>query len=82
MIIERKYVRFEDLIRTDEKAKDIFMGAFEKSYEHESYHGSSVYDTKQMSRLIDNLIQDAKAVGLETMSERERSLLLTEWGKD
>lgn len=44
-----------------------------------AYHGSSVYDTAQMSRLIESLIQDAKAVGVETLSEREKSLLLEEW---
>lgn len=46
-----------------------------------AYHGSSTYDTKEMSRLIDNLIQDAQAVGIDTLSEAERSLLLSEWGK-
>lgn len=45
-----------------------------------AYHGSSTYDTAQMSRLIDSLIQDAKAVGIETLSDREKSLLLEEWG--
>lgn len=44
-----------------------------------AYHGSSTYDTAQMSRLIDSLIQDAKAVGIETLSEREKSLLLGAW---
>lgn len=46
-----------------------------------AYHGSSTYNTAEMARLIDNIIQDAKAVGLDPMSERERSLLLMEWGK-
>lgn len=46
-----------------------------------AYHGSSVYDVASMSRLIDSLIQDAKAVGVETISEREKSLLLEDWGK-
>lgn len=46
-----------------------------------AYHGSSCYDTAQMARLIDSLIQDAQAVGIDTLSERERSLLLTEWGE-
>ena len=31
------------------------------------YYGSSTYDTKQMSLLIDHLVTDAKALGLETM---------------
>lgn len=44
-----------------------------------AYHGSSTYDTKEMSRLIDNLIQDAKAVGVEVISESERALLLEDW---
>lgn len=45
------------------------------------YHGTSTYSVKAMSRLIDSLIQDAKAVGIETLSEREKSLLLEEWGE-
>ncbi len=35
------------------------------------YYGSSVYDTKQMSQLIDNLVQDAKALGIETATPEE-----------
>ena len=46
-----------------------------------AYHGSSVYDVSAMKRLLDSLVQDAEAVGVEVMSERERSLLLEEWGK-
>lgn len=41
-----------------------------------AYHGSSTYDTKQMSRLIDSTIEEAKSLGIDTISERERSLLL------
>lgn len=47
-----------------------------------AYHGSSTYDTAQMSRLIESLIQDAQAVGIETLSEREKSLLLEDWGNE
>ena len=35
------------------------------------YYGSSVYDTKQMSNLIEHLIQDAKELGIETMTPEE-----------
>jgi hypothetical protein len=31
------------------------------------YYGSSTYDTAQMCRLIENLIQDAKALNIETI---------------
>lgn len=35
MIIERKYVPFQTLINRDEKAREIFMTAFNKSYPKE-----------------------------------------------
>jgi hypothetical protein len=44
------------------------------------YYGSSVYNTKQMSDLIEALVQDCKALDIDVMTERERSLLLEEWG--
>ena len=43
------------------------------------YYGSSVYDTKQMSRLIDHVIQECKELGIETLSEMELSRLKEEW---
>lgn len=35
------------------------------------YYGSSTYDAQQMALLIDYLIQDAKSLGIETMSPSE-----------
>jgi len=35
------------------------------------YYGSSTYDTKQMSALIDSLVDTAKGLGIETMSDEE-----------
>ena len=43
------------------------------------YYGSSQYNTKQMSRLIDNLVQDCRAVGIETMPQNEIDSLCMEW---
>jgi hypothetical protein len=43
------------------------------------YYGSSVYTSKQMNALIEALVQDCKALGIDVMTERERSLLLEEW---
>ena len=45
-------------------------------------YGSSVFDTAQMARLIDQLVQDAQALGIDTLTDRERSLLIDEWNKD
>lgn len=39
------------------------------------YFGSSTYDTRQMSALIDQLVQDAKALGIEILPPNELSRL-------
>lgn len=44
-----------------------------------AYYGSSVYDTRAMSRLIDSLVQEAKALGIETMPPDELAAMLEEW---
>ena len=43
------------------------------------YYGSSTYDTKQMSALIDHIVQDCKAVGIETKPPHELESMLNEW---
>lgn len=44
-----------------------------------AYYGSSIYDTKAMSRLIDSLVQEAKALDIETRPEEEVRSLLEAW---
>ena len=44
------------------------------------YYGSSVYDTKQMSRLIDSIVEDCQSIGIETRPQEEIDALLAEWG--
>lgn len=44
-----------------------------------AYYGSSTYDTRQMSQLIDNLVQDCKALDIETMTPEKLALLMEEW---
>lgn len=43
------------------------------------YYGSSTYDAAQMSRLIDLAVQDCKAQGIETLTNREIRALLEDW---
>ena len=43
------------------------------------YYGSSVYNSKQMSELIDHLVQDCKALDIETLTPDKLSLLMEEW---
>lgn len=46
------------------------------------YKGSSEYDTREMSILIDGIVDEAKALDIEVISEQEKSLLLQEWGNE
>lgn len=43
------------------------------------YYGSSQYNTKQMSRLIDNIVQDCEAVGIETKTPDQLAEMLSLW---
>lgn len=46
-----------------------------------AYYGSSSFNTKQMSRLINDLVQDCQAYGIETKSPAEIKSLLESWNK-
>lgn len=46
------------------------------------YYGSSTYDSKEMSLLIDLIVQQAKEIGIETMPQAELNSLLESWGKN
>lgn len=46
-----------------------------------AYYGSSDFDTREMSRLIDNCLQDCEAAGVDTTPPDKISLLLEEWGR-
>lgn len=43
------------------------------------YYGSSSYDTKEMSRLIDSLVQEAQQLNIETKTQEEIDSLLEAW---
>ncbi|MCW4016033.1 MAG: hypothetical protein NWF06_06670, partial [Candidatus Bathyarchaeota archaeon] len=45
------------------------------------YFGSSTYNTKEFSVLLDGVITEAKEQGIEVISAAERTILLQEWGK-
>lgn len=44
------------------------------------YYGSSQYDTKQMSRLIEMIVQDCKENDIETLTPDEIERMNAEWG--
>ena len=46
------------------------------------YYGSSTYDSRQMSRLIDQMVQDCKEQGIQTETPAEIARMCEEWGND
>lgn len=44
-----------------------------------AYYGSSSFNSKQMSRLINDLVEDCKAYEIETKSQKEIDSLLRSW---
>lgn len=45
-----------------------------------AYYGSSTYNTRQMSRLIDAAVEEAKGLGIETMTPEELARMKEAWG--
>ena len=43
------------------------------------YYGSSVYNSKQMSALVENLKQDCDALGIPTKTPEELASIMREW---
>lgn len=85
----RKYGMFKDFTITEDEAKTfrVVWEAFGTGWPTEqvdyapdgerivirAYYGSSRYDTKRMSRLIDAIVQDAKELGIDTDTPEERA---------
>ena len=44
-----------------------------------AYYGSSSYDTKEMSVLIDYLVRQADDLGIQVLTEEQIELMKTEW---
>lgn len=44
-----------------------------------AYYGSSTYDSKEMSRLIDLIVYECKLQGIETMTPDQLSILKEKW---
>lgn len=47
-----------------------------------AYVGSSNYTAQELARLIDELVQEAENIGINTLSSRERRQLIMKWGEE
>lgn len=46
-----------------------------------AYYGSSTYDTKEMSRLLNSVIEDARSLDIYIKPKEKLDYLIEEWGK-
>lgn len=46
-----------------------------------AYYGSSCYDTKEMSVLIDEIVRECKEMGIDTATPAEIELMKSRWGE-
>jgi hypothetical protein len=46
------------------------------------YFGSSTYDSKEFSVLLTGVIDEARGMGIEVISEEEKESLIENWGKE
>lgn len=58
---------------------DVFDSTLPRCKRVRCYFGSSVYDSKQMSRLVDYIVDEAKEIGIETMTPDELKELIDRW---
>ena len=47
-----------------------------------AFYGSSTYDTAEMARLIDYIVEEAKRLHIETLPPEKLEIMKTEWGKE
>lgn len=84
MIVEEK--AFENFKRIWQKQGLGFLiqevSRKDKCVKVHCYYGSSTYDSKEMSLLINLLVELAKSLNVETKSDAEINSLLESWGKN
>ena len=61
------------------------IGFFSERFDEDTlilYYGTSVYSSRQMKRVIDDLIQDAQALGIPTETPEEINKMLSLWDQE
>lgn len=52
----------------------------QKAIQLQCYFGSHTYNSKEFSVLLDGVLSEAAQLGIETLSEADKDLMLKEWG--
>lgn len=86
IVIGAQKLKYDDIRRAwESRGEGWFLEELGESKKNEgilnvrAYCGSSVYDTAQMSRLIDGCVAECKENGIETMTPAEIAELKSNW---
>ncbi len=71
--------RLKAMYRIVEPTGDVVYGEQGRMEIYRCWRGSSHYNTAEFSHLLDMVIIEAKAYGIEFLSEADKDLLLKEW---
>jgi hypothetical protein len=80
-IIVKQHIvdRVKEEWRTVKELGEVKVGG-QSGIQLQCYFGSSTYDTKEMSVLIDGIVQECKDYGIETLPPDELNRMKKEWG--
>ena len=69
----------KELYRTCVDLGKVKVGAME-GHQLQVYYGSSTFDTKEMSVLLDGVVSECEAIGISTLTPNEIERMKQEWG--
>lgn len=72
--------KLKELYRTCVDLGEVKVNGME-GHQIQVYFGSSTFDTKAMSVLLDGVISECKDLGIETLPPKEIERMMKEWGK-
>lgn len=49
---------------------------------HAAVKGTSLYDAKEMSDMLDDVVAEARSLGIQTETDRDKELLIERWGEE
>lgn len=67
--------------RTVRNLGPVYVGG-RKGVQLQVYYGSSGYSTAEMATLIDGVVDEAKGIGVETLTPDELARMKSEWGRE
>lgn len=79
IVKENAVEKMKELYRTCVDLGKVKVGAME-GHQLQVYYGSSTFDTKEMSVLLDGVVSECEAIGISTLTPNEIERMKQEWG--